>query len=161
MERLLASLAERPASDREVPLANSATAEEDSGLSALDPPLLPSHLDAKQTARIAGDYLVLVKSIHDRAWGHALWALRDWPEGWVDESGSDFSLTVGYLLYKADMPDEATDRLKPLLDLKGYAEKRPALLYYLARAEYGDGIFEAAVRNMERYLTLTSPEKTP
>ena len=59
-------------------------------------------------------------------------------------------------MYKADLDDEAVDRLKPLADDAAYAERRPSVLYYLARAEYGNGLFEAAVRNMERYLDATA-----
>jgi hypothetical protein len=89
-----------------------------------------------------------------RAWAHALVSFKDWPERWVDEAGPDLSLLLGYLLYKADLTDDAVDKLKPLIDDAAYVAKRPALLYYLARAEYGDGIFEPAVRYMERWLAL-------
>ena len=89
-----------------------------------------------------------------KAWAHALYALKDWPEKWIDEGGPDLNLLVGYLEYKADLSDEATDRLKPLTDDPAYVARRPSVLYYLARAEYGDALFDAAVRNMERFLLI-------
>ena len=63
-------------------------------------------------------------------------------------------------MYKADLDDDAVDRLKPLADDAAYVERRPSVLYYLARAEYGNGLFEAAVRNMERYLDATTASKS-
>ena len=39
--------------------------------------------------------------------------------------------------------------------------RRPSVLYYLARAEYGNGMFEPAVRNMERYLDAVAAENAP
>jgi hypothetical protein len=64
-------------------------------------------------------------------------------------------------MYKADLDDVACDRLKPLADDAAFAKKRPAVLYYLARAEYGAGLFEASVRNMDRYLDATTGAATP
>ena len=89
------------------------------------------------------------------AYAHALLMLKDWPESLLVEGGRDLSLLVGVLLYKTQLYGEACDRLKPLLDDPAYVAKRPALLYYLARAEYGEAIYDAAVRNMDRYLALT------
>jgi hypothetical protein len=78
--------------------------------------------------------------------------MHSWPERYFDEGGADLELLLGYLLYKVERHDDAADRLKPLADDAAYAARRPAVLYYLARAEYGNGMFEPAVRNMERYL---------
>jgi len=88
-------------------------------------------------------------------------AIRAWPERYVDEGGADLELLVGYLLYKADLADDAVDRLKPLTEDANYVARRPALLYYLARAEYGAAIFEPAVRNMERYLRAATRPPAP
>jgi spermidine synthase len=152
-ERLVAALGERATDDREVQLAaGDDPATQDSGVSALTPPQPPKNAPAADTAKMAADYLEIERGVRARAWAHALVAMKRWPEKWVDEAGPDFSLLVGYLLYKADLPDDAVDRLKPLLDEKKWLEQRPALYYYLARAEYGDGIFEAGVRNMEKWL---------
>ena len=90
------------------------------------------------------------------AWAHALMSLKDWPEKWIDEAGPDLELLLGYVEYKADLCDEAADRLKPLTDDAGFVKRRPAVLYYLARAEYGAALFEASVRNMEKWLSLSA-----
>jgi spermidine synthase len=146
--RLANLLGERQPDDREVPFS---VAEDDpTGLSGLDPPKLPESA--------LGDYLNVERGIRARAWAHALVAMRKWPEKWIDEGGYDLELVLGYLLYKAELDDDAVDRLKPLTDEAAYVKRRPAVLYYLARAEYGNGMFEPAVRNMERYLTAISPQ---
>ena len=102
-----------------------------------------------------GDYLIVGRDVRGRAWAHALMAMRKWPEAYIDKGGRDLQLLVGFLMYKADLDDVACDRLKPLVDDKAYAARRPSTFYYLARAEYGNGLFDAAVRNMDRYLDAT------
>jgi len=99
--------------------------------------------------------------VRARAWAHALMYMKTWPERYIEEGGLDLQLLVGYLMYKADLDDVACDRLKPLADDPAFAARRPSVLYYLARAEYGNGLFEAAVRNMERYLDATAPPAPP
>jgi spermidine synthase len=154
-ERLIAALREKPGEDRELPLTDADGADRDSGISGLDPPRVPSGLGEKDAARIAADYLSCERAVRARAWAHALVAFRDWPERWIDEGGLDLELLVGYLLYKADLSDDAVDRLKPLADDAAFVKRRPAVLYYLARAEYGAAMYEPAVRNMDRYLATT------
>jgi spermidine synthase len=160
-ERLVIALGERVLDDREVPLTFAENPDADSGSSGLEPPRVPKGVDEKEAARIGSDYLEVERGVRARAWAHALMALRKWPERYIDEGGPDLELLVGYLLYKADLADDAVDRLKPLLDEPGFAQKRPALYYYLARAEYGAGIFEAAVRNMDKYLATVGSGKMP
>ncbi|MDB4968333.1 MAG: hypothetical protein JWN44_4022 [Myxococcales bacterium] len=146
VQKLIELMGERAPDDREEPLA---IAEDDpTGLSALDPPKLPESAQ--------GDYLGVERGVRARAWAHALMAMKKWPEKWIDEGGPDLELLLGYLLYKAELEDDAVDRLKPLMDDAVYVKRRPAVLYYLARAEYGNGMFEAAVRNMDRYLEATA-----
>jgi hypothetical protein len=124
------------------------------GLSALDPPKLPTSA--------AADYLNVERAVRGKAWAHALVAMRKWPEKYIDEGGNDLELLLGYLLYKTDLDDDAVDRLKPLADDAAYVTRRPVVLYYLARAEYGNGMFEPAVRNMERYMAaIAAPAATP
>ena len=50
--------------------------------------------------------------------------------------------------------DARKRRVRPLLDDDAYAKKRPALLYYLARAEYEDGQPRAGFGHIERYLEM-------
>lgn len=144
--RLAQLLAERDPHDPELPLA--AAADDPTGLSALDPPRLPDRAQA--------DYLRVERAVRRRAFAHALVAMRDWPAAYFDEGGRDLQLLLGYLLYKTDLDDDAVDRLKPLCDDETYRRRRPAACYYLARAEYGDGLFASAVRNLERYLDATA-----
>jgi len=148
-ERLLTALRERHVDDREVPLA----VDEDQ--CDLAPPQ-PKGLADAERKRMSADLEKMMRAVRGRAWAHALTAIKGWPSSWVDDAGPDFQLLLGFLLYKVDLSDEAVDKLKPLLDEK-YETTRPALLYYLARAEYADGMFDAAVRNMERWLTLGRP----
>jgi len=150
--RLAELLGEKETEDREIPLAQSD--DDPSGLAALDPPKLPE--------KVLPDYLKVERAVRARAWAHALMAMKKWPETYIEEGGRDLQLLLGYLMYKADLDDVACDRLKPLVDDAAYAEKRPATYYYLARAEYGNGLFEAAVRNMDRYLdAITAPPALP
>ena len=145
VERLVHLLGERQTDDREVALADAAG--DPTGLDALDPPKLPESA--------LGDYLIAERAVRARAWAHALMAMKKWPEKYVEDGGPDLQFLLGYLMYKADLDDVAVDRLKPLTDDAAYVARRPATLYYLARAEYGNGMFEPAVRNMERYLDAT------
>jgi hypothetical protein len=157
VDQLLALLGEKPTSDTEVPLSDEGKQEGDPlGTGGLDPPQLPKSAKAGDPERIARDYLEVERRVRARAWAHALMAIRSWPEKWVDEGGGDLSLLLGFLLYKAELDDDAIDRLKPLCDDPAYVARRPAALYYLARAEYGEAMYEPAVRNMDRYLDAIS-----
>jgi len=155
---LVEAFGERILDDREVPLSQGGDlpAAEDGGLSGLEPPRLPKNVTDAEAAKIAGEYMIVERAMRGKAWAHALVAFKRWPESYFDEGGPDLELLVGFLLYKTDFDDLAVDRLKPLTELPGFVEKRPAVLYYLARAEYQGAMFEAAVRNMERYLALRS-----
>ena len=98
-----------------------------------------------------------------RAWAHALMAhARRGPSSYIDEGGRDLQLLLGYLDVQGRSRRRRLDRLKPLADDAAFAKRRPAVLYYLARAEYGAGLFEAAVRNMDNYLdAITAPAPAP
>ncbi len=150
--RLAELLGEKDTEDREIPLGGPID-DDPSGLGALDPPKLPD--------KVLPDYLKVERAVRARAWAHALMAMKAWPEAYIEEGGRDLQLLVGYLMYKADLDDVACDRLKPLVDDAAYATRRPSTYYYLARAEYGNGLFEAAVRNMDRYLDATAPPARP
>lgn len=151
-ETLAKMLADHEADDREEPLAEG-DADDPSGIDALDPPKIPDSA--------AADYLTVERYVRAKAWAHALMAMKKWPEKWLDEGGADLNLLVGYLEYKTELDEEAVDRLKTLADDKSYVARRPSLLYYLARAEYEDGLFEASVRNMDRYLDAITKAPAP
>jgi hypothetical protein len=154
VEKLIDSLREKSLEDPEVPLTAETSEDDPIGLDGLEPPHLAKTAKPSDAAIVAADYLKLEKATRVHAWAHALMALKAWPENWVDEAGDDLEYLLGYVEYKADLSDEALDRLKPLSDNPEFVARRPAVLYYLARAEYGAGIFEGGVRNMEKYLSL-------
>ena len=158
--RLYAALDLRHAREFEEPLAPPGEGDP-LGLDALDPPRVGASARPGDADRLARDYLELARRARGGAYAHALLVLRDWPESLLTEGGPDLELLVGVLLYKSELYPEAIDRLKPLLADEAYVARRPALLYYLARAEYGDAIYDAAVRNMERYLVLTDVPGRP
>jgi spermidine synthase len=153
VERLVSGFAARSSEDPEQPLTPSPPPDDPIGLAGLEPPRLPAGASDADAAKIAKDYLAVERAVRAHAWAHALVALRGWPERWVDEAGPDLALLLGYVLLKADLPDEAVDKLRPLVDDAAYVKKRPALRYYLARAQYGAALFDVAVRNMTLYLS--------
>jgi spermidine synthase len=144
VEKLLESLREKPVEDPEIPLAPDLYGDDPIGVYSLDP---PKGLFEAQKA----EYQKLLHAARVHAWAHALVAIKGWPEKLIDEAGADFQLLLGYIEYKADISDVAADRLKPLSEDAATLARRPAVLYYLARAQYGAALFEAGVRNMERY----------
>jgi spermidine synthase len=154
--QLITALQEKSPEDPEVALTEGASKEDPLGLDGLEPPHMAKDAKPTDAALVGADYSKLEKAARVHAWAHALMALKAWPESWVDEAGPDLELLLGYVEYKADLPDEALDRLKPLADDATYVARRPATLYYLGRAEYGDGLFEAGVRNLERWMGTRS-----
>lgn len=152
--RLVASFGVRSSEDPEVALTPSPAADDPIGLGGLEPPRLPEGATEADAAKVAKDYLAVERAVRVHAWAHALVALRGWPEKWVDDAGADLALLLGYVLYKADLPDEAVDKLRPLANDAAYVARRPALRYYLARAQYGAALFDPAVRHMKAYLGI-------
>ena len=88
-------------------------------------------------------------------------ALREWPMSWVAQLGPDIRLVLGYLLYKADLVDDAIDHLEELQDEPEYLQQHPGALYYLARAQFSNGDPRHAVENMARYLKLRDEPFVP
>ncbi|HEY8041842.1 MAG TPA: hypothetical protein VIF15_18690, partial [Polyangiaceae bacterium] len=148
-------LGDREPGEAEVPLTGGGGP---SGIGDLAPLRLSPDLLPRDRERTEKQFAELLTALGDRKWAHALAAMRSWSGKAVDGMGPDFQLLLGYLLYKADLADQAVDRLRPLLDDDAYIKGRPALLYYLARAEYEDGQPRAGFAHMERYLeTLPTP----
>jgi spermidine synthase len=133
----------------------------DSDDDPLDPPTVPTGLPQSEQERIARDYAKVEDEMGHHRWAHALQAIRDWPERYVEEGGKDLQLVVGYLLYKAEMEDDAVDLLKPLAADPQYVKRRPVLLYYLGRALYGEAFYEAGAREMNRYLDIAGIHPPP
>ena len=156
MQSLYDALDMRRTSEFEAPLGTP-TDGDPLGVDSLEPARVGPSAKPGDAQRIKHDAEELSRRARTGAYAHGLLLLKDWSESMVAEAGPDFSLLVGVLLYKSSLYTEAVDRLKPLLADDAYVRRRPALLYYLARAEYGDAIYDAAVRNMERYLDLKGP----
>ena len=151
-KQLFDALDMRRTSDFEEPLGTPADGDP-LGVGSLEPARAGKSAQPGDADRVKRDYDELARRTRAGAYAHGLLMLKDWSDAMVVEAGPDFALLVGVLLYKSTLYTEAVDRLKPLLSDDAYVARRPALLYYLARAEYGDAIYDAAVRNMERFLT--------
>ena len=142
-------LSQKKTDDSELPLGSESD--------PLDPPRLPANLSDAETVKYATDFAIFEDEVRRHRWAHALQAIGRWPEKAVDGAGHDLSLLVAYLLYKAEMEDDAIDRLKPLAADAAYLARRPSVLYYLARSLYGEAFYEAGVREMNRYLEAAPP----
>lgn len=136
----------------EVPLTPGAPSWDPLGVVALDGPREVAGLSAPDRARMHRDYADALAEARERRYAHALRALSSWPGRWIEEGGADLELLVGFLLYKTELVDDAVDRLRPLADDPDYVARRPALLYYLARAEYENAMPRQALAHLERYL---------
>jgi spermidine synthase len=145
--RLVDLMATRKRGELEVPL--------DSDDDPLDAPSWLSSLPPAEATRRAEEWSSVLEEMRRHRWAHALQPFAGWPEKQVDEAGDDVSLVLGFLLYKVEMEDDALDQLRPAAAHADYVKRRPALLYYLARSFYLDGLFAAGVREMKRYLALT------
>ena len=149
--RLLDLLSPRAATDPEVPLASEAD--------PLDPPKPPAGLKDAEGVVFARDYATVEEAARRRLWEGALHIVDAWPERYLTEGGQDLALLVGYLLYKDERWDDAKVLLGPLARDERYAARRPAVLYYLGRAEYDMGRPGEAMRLMRRYLEATGGVK--
>ena len=132
----------------------------------LGPLVLPQSLEGSlstaEKERIRREYGEAIRNLNARRWVLGLRALREWPMAWVTQLGPDVRLVLGYLLYKADLIDDAVEHLEELLDDPAYLQKHPAALYYLARAEFNNGEPRRAVEHMARYLKMRdAPEAAP
>jgi hypothetical protein len=92
--------------------------------------------------------------VRARRFTEAIALMRRWPPAWIDQGRPELVLLVGYVLYRAGLFGEALERLKPLVE-ESFVARHPALLYFLARAEYQSGLYAAGARDMERYLDST------
>src|SRR5205085_2770614 len=144
VDRLVELLSPRGADDPEPPLATEAD--------PLDAPTVPKGLGEAEATRFATDYATFEDEVRRRRWVHALRAVAAWPERWVEEAGPDLHLLLGYVLYRADLLEESAMHLGPLVDDIRYARRRPAARYYLARAQYGRGVYHAGAREMRAWL---------
>jgi hypothetical protein len=126
---------------------------------SIGPVQIPTGLSEEQAKRIRAEYLVAVRSITEKKWIIGLRAMREWPMVWIEQMGLDVRLVLGYLLYKADLADNAVDHLEALLQDEDYVVKHPGALYYLARSEFANAEPRSAVRHMEAYVELLAAQE--
>ena len=150
---LVALLSPRDTYAFEAPLTELTSEIDRLGLGGLAPPQIPTERSA--------EYLRMEHAARVGAWATALKAIATWPEKLVDEAGSDFQLLLGMLLEKAELYVESKERLLPLVDQPELTKARPAIFYYLARAEFGAGNYARAVEHMDKYLAYMPTNEAP
>ena len=82
----------------------------------------------------------------------ALAELEKWPEPFCEAAGKDFQLFWGFLDYKCQHFHQAVKILEPLWSDKTYVTRRPALLYYLGRAFYGNADYGKSVKALQQWI---------
>jgi tetratricopeptide (TPR) repeat protein len=123
------------------------------GDGALRPPQIPDSLFGQAAAnRIALEYTAVEEQAERGAYRAALDLIEAWPETFEKKAGSDFHLLWGYLVYKCGDFHTAVKILEPLLLNDQFVKRRPALLYYLGRAYYGDADFAKSVEILEKWI---------
>lgn len=147
----------RSSTEHEEPLSQSWDGTDEHFADALGMPTLPVGLTAAQQAQILRQWEAARRHLGQRQFILALRELREWPMKWVTQMGPNVRLLLGYLLYKADLTDEALDHLAELVDDDSYLDRHPGVFYYLSRAQMVSGKPRQAVRNMEQYLRLREP----
>lgn len=157
LARLLVMFGPRSATEHEEPLSQSWDGSDEHFADALGSPSLPIGLGSDEQAQILRQWETARRYLGQREYILALRELREWPMKWVTQMGPNVRLLLGYLLYKADLTDEALDHLAELVDDESYLQRHPGVFYYLSRAQMVSGKPRQAVRNMEQYLRLRAP----
>jgi len=159
---LLAMFSRRSELEHEEALSRDWDGEDSHFAAGLGPLVLPRNLSPKDQERVRREYGEAIRNLNARHWILALRALREWPMAWVTEMGPDVRLVLGYLLYKADLVDDAVEHLDELLDSPEYLQQHPGALYYLARSQFGNGDPRNGVTHMAQYLKLRDePQAAP
>ncbi|MFO0574317.1 MAG: fused MFS/spermidine synthase [Polyangia bacterium] len=156
---LLVLFAKRDPGEHEEPLVPGWDGLDESFGKSIGAVQIPAGLSAEQAKKIREEYQIAVRSLVGKKWIVGLRALRDWPMAWIEQMGPDVRLVIGYLLYKADLVDNAVDHLEALLNDASYIEQHPGALYYLARSEFQNGEPRRAIAHMEAYLELRKKDE--
>lgn len=157
--QLLVLFSKRDPSEHEEALTPDWDGLDESFSRSIGPVLIPAGLKEDQAKRIRAEYLIAVRAITEKKWIIGLRAMREWPMAWIEQMGMDVRLVLGYLLYKADLADNAVDHLEALLQDADYVEKHPGAIYYLARSEFANAEPRSAVRHMEAYMELRATQE--
>ncbi len=158
---LLAMFSKRSELDHEESLSRDWDGEDSHFTAGLGPLIMPVALSEKERQRVQREYAEALRNLNERHWILALRSMREWPMSWVLHMGPDVRLVLGYLLYKADLVDDAIEHLEELEDNTEYLQKHPATLYYLARSEFHNGAPRRATEHMARYLKLRDAALAP
>ncbi len=143
--RLMTLVASRLDSDPEIPLAPQ---------DSLEPPFVPTAVKSADAQRVAREYREVQALLAKRMYVTAYKAMDKWPAAIWKTPNPDFALLAGFLHYKAEFYEDAVGLLKPLLDDDAYLQRRPEVLYYLARARFARGDHSKAVEAFERFVNL-------
>ena len=157
--QLLVLFSKRDPGEHEEPLVPGWDGLDESFGKSIGAVQIPAGLSAEQAKKIREEYQIAVRSLIEKKWIAGLRILRDWPMAWIEQMGPDVRLVIGYLLYKADLVDNAVDHLEALLSDAGYIEQHPGALYYLARSEFQNGEPRRAIAHMEAYLELQQKDE--
>jgi len=138
-------------------LSSHDVAEDEVVITEDGPPLTPPKMPKKpgsmeEQNRIAREYIIVEDRARRKLFRSALDLVEEWKEPYREEAGDDFHLFWGYLVYKCQDFYTAANILEPLWEKKGYAERRPALLYYLGRAMYGNADFAKSIKVLEQWI---------
>jgi spermidine synthase len=120
-------------------------------------PAVPPAL-AERVTRESAQILALIAQ---NRFAHAYKVLETWPESVWGKLGQDAELVSGFLHYKTEFYGDAIDQLKPLSDDPAFVARRPAVLYYLGRAYYGNANYRKAVAALERYIVAQQAAGQP
>ena len=128
----------------------------------LAPIKLPNKPGTKaQVEKIIHEYNQVERLARGKAFRSALDLVEGWPEKWREEGGDDFQLFWGFLVYKCQDFHTAWKILEPLWEKKGFAKRRPALLYYLGRAYYGNADYGSSVKVLEQWIAYCKRANRP
>ena len=140
--------------DREVKLSE--------GGPPLTPPKSPKKKLTPQLAlRVAREYFEVERLTKRGDFRGALDLVEGWPDRVRDDAGCDFQLLWGFLAYKTANFHEAVNILEPCWEEEGFADKRPALLYYIGRVFYANADFKKAVLALEQWAVRREKDGLP
>jgi spermidine synthase len=144
-QRLIELLSQRDVLDEEIPITDEGP--------PLTPPLAPKVPGKPEVQQqVAREYFLVEQRAKVHAWRSALDLIEGWPEAYREEAGEDFQLLWGFLVYKAQDFHAAVNTLEALWEDKAFLRKRPAALYYLGRAWYGNADYEKAIAALEAWI---------
>ncbi len=129
----------------EVPLSEG-------GRGALAPLKIQASVDPKKAAKYLAEHKKILSHWRRKNYRTALGMVEEWEESFCEEAGKDFNLLWGFLDYKCQHFHQAVKILEPLWGDAAYAKKRPALLYYLGRAFYGNADYRKGVKALEQWI---------